>query len=146
MIVFINSIRKVVHDTHTRTALRCVTHLTFSTIFNKPIMNVIPNSIIHLTFGEYFNTSIENAIPNSVTHLIFGNLFNQLITNTMPNSIVYLIFGMFFNQVLDSIPVCIKEIIMPKSYDWKILELIPANKLAKKELIECSNLCKMILE
>ena len=64
-----------------------VTHLTFSTKFNRSVKDSIPNSVTHLTFGDKFNCSIKDSIPNSVTHLTFGHNFNYDIKDSIPNSV-----------------------------------------------------------
>ena len=107
---------------------KSVTHLTFSSKFNKSIKHKIPNSVTHLIFEHKcpFNKSIEGCIPDSVTYLKFGYRFNQPIKNNIPNSVKYLSFGSNFRfEIKDSLPNNLKRLTLGYHFNQSIQNNIP---------------------
>jgi len=103
-----NFINVITLNNHTKLPL-FITHLTFGSRFNQPIIDAIPSSVMsgsvnaskhnrsciprsvtHLKFGQYFNQPINDAIPSSVTHLTFASRFNQPINDAIPSSVTHL--------------------------------------------------------
>jgi hypothetical protein len=102
-----------------------VTHLTFSSEFNRSIKNVIPMSVTHLTFGFSFNQPIKDCIPSSVTHLTFGACFNQSIHNSIPPFVTHLTFCSDFNQPInDCIPCSVTHLTFGYSFNQSIKDCI----------------------
>jgi hypothetical protein len=105
-----------------------ITHLTFTSNFNKSINNCIPSSVTNLTFGWHFDQSINNCIPFSVTHLTFGQNFDQPINNCIPSSVTHLTFGYFFNRPINNcIPSSVTHLIFGYYFNQQIKNCIPSS-------------------
>ena len=93
------------HDIYYYTLPKNVTHITFTTNFDKDIKAFIPHTVTYLKFGSRFDRCIKDCIPESVTYLEFGKCFNQNIKDCIPNGVTVLKFGRYFNQnIRDCIP------------------------------------------
>lgn len=122
-----------------------ITHLTiniWSSLFT------IPNTVTHLTYNENYLPLIKGFIPNSVTHdvthLTFGYYFDQPTKNAIPDSVTHLTFDSYLEPKIDSLPISLKEIMVPVIFVNKILKLIPFNRTVKKKFSEY-DLCRITI-
>lgn len=81
-----------------------VIHLEFHESFNQPIDGCIPLSVTHLSFFGNFNQPINECISSSVTHLSFYGIFNQPINRCIPSSVIFMELGNSCDQSISNIP------------------------------------------
>lgn len=72
--------------------------LNFGTSVNG-LAYSLTNSLTHLTFGTFFNEPImAGMLPRTLTHLVFGQRFNQQLISVLPESLKSLTLGCFLTN------------------------------------------------
>eukprot|EP01112_Ceratiomyxa_fruticulosa_P007942 TRINITY_DN2068_c0_g1_i2.p1 TRINITY_DN2068_c0_g1~~TRINITY_DN2068_c0_g1_i2.p1 ORF type:complete len:295 (+),score=24.47 TRINITY_DN2068_c0_g1_i2:785-1669(+) len=80
-----------------------VQYISFSSSFNEPVDDILPNNITRIKFGWCFNQSV-NCLPPQLTHLELGVDFKQPL-DSLPSTLVHLtIMGFQFNERIDNLP------------------------------------------
>ena len=115
-----------------------LTHIYFGDFFNKPVDEILPDTILLLKFGYHFSQRVENlpphlqsltfgckfnqpvySLPLGLKELVFNEHFNQPV-NCLPEYLETLTFGMLFNQPVNCLPPNLKYLNFGFSFNQPI--------------------------